>query len=233
MQQHHITMIMQENKGILNRLLRCYKCSSQHKLANDQMNQMRQMIKTRRVLPPVPQPPLLRGYKKCETCFKVTQKLDLIQNAGFECLNCNTLMCKSCLDIHFQYPANEAHRVLKLIDNGMYERTDNDFCATHRERLKYYCFNDEKPLCVVCANYEDHRDHLAKPIAEIVNEEEKIRVELQLKLGKLAEEVDKNLGFFQSAKDSIGKQKALYIEKLRKDFEVIYKQLEKKYSELY
>lgn len=36
-------------------------------------------------------------------------------------------------------PKNENHRVLKLLDNGMYEKTENDFCENHRERLKYYC----------------------------------------------------------------------------------------------
>ena len=43
-----------------------------------------------------------------------------------------------------------------MLDNGNLERTDNDFCENHRERLKYYCFSDEKPLCIVCAHYEDH-----------------------------------------------------------------------------
>jgi hypothetical protein len=45
--------------------------------------------------------------------------------------------------------------------------------------------------------------------------------------------VDKNVGFFKVAKDTILKQKQLYLDKLRCDFEIIFKQLDKKYSELY
>ncbi|CDW72297.1 b-box zinc finger family protein [Stylonychia lemnae] len=131
--QHNITMIMPENKGILNRLVRCYSCKSQHKLSAEEAFQIRSHIRDKRVTQPIPQPPLVRGYKKCETCYKVTQRLDMLSNAEFECLSCNFLLCGDCLNIHFQNPQNEDHRVLKLLDNGNLERTENDFCEHHRE----------------------------------------------------------------------------------------------------
>lgn len=65
--------------------------------------------------------------------------------------------------------------MIKLLDNGNFERTDNDFCPDHRERLKYYCFLDDKALCVVCANYEDHRTHNVMRIADILEDSEKER----------------------------------------------------------
>ncbi len=169
------------------------------------MNQIKNHLQSRRVLPPIPQPPLLRGYKKCETCFKVTGKLDNLKNAEFECLNCNFVLCKECLDLHFQHPNNESHRVLKLLDNGMYAKTENDFCPEHRERLKYYCFDDEKPLCVVCANYENHRHHLTKSIEDIIEEEEKYKKDLQVKITEKLKEVDTNIGFFKTAKEALAK----------------------------
>lgn len=115
----------------------------------------------------------------------------------------------------------------------MYAKTENDFCPEHRERLKYYCFDDEKALCIVCANYENHREHLTKSIEDIVEEEEKFKKELQVKITTKLKDVDTNIGFFKSAKEALAKQKQLYVEKLRADFEVLYKQLEKKYSELF
>eukprot|EP00347_Sterkiella_histriomuscorum_P011410 403372566 len=197
------------------------------------MNQIKQHIKDKRVTQPLPQPPLLRGYKKCDTCYQVTAKIEMVQNAEFECLNCNLLICRDCLDIHFQNPKNEQHRVLKLLDNGMYEKTENDFCEEHRERLKYYCFTDDKPLCIVCANYENHKGHFVKMITQIVEEQERLKQELQVKITKMIQEVEKNIGFFKTAKEAILKQKNLYIEKLRADFEVMFKMLEKKYSEMF
>ena len=56
---------------------------------------------------------------------------------------------------------------------------------------------------------------------------------IQRELTRVIKQVDGSLGWFKTAKDSILKQKDLYLKKLRADFEVIYKMLEKKYSELY
>ena len=61
----------------------------------------------------------------------------------------------------------------------MVEKTESDFCVQHRERLKFFCFTDEASLCVVCANYENHRDHEVQLITEIVIEQEKLKEDLQ------------------------------------------------------
>jgi hypothetical protein len=80
------------------------------------------------------------------------------------------MVCKECLDIHLQNPKNESHRVIKMLDNGNLEKTENDFCVDHKERLKYYCFDDKKPLCIVCARFEDHKSHTVLRIEDIFEE---------------------------------------------------------------
>ena len=69
-----------------------------------------------------------------------------------------------------------------MLDQGNMEKTENDFCIDHRERLKYYCFPDDKPLCVVCAHFEDHRSHHVMRIEDIVEEEQKVREQTQYKI---------------------------------------------------
>jgi len=51
-----------------------------------------------------------------------------------------------------------------------FERTENDYCTKHREKLVDYCFDDHEPLCHVCSHYEDHKNHKVKPLKEIMVE---------------------------------------------------------------
>jgi hypothetical protein len=52
-----------------------------------------------------------------------------------------------------------------------FERTENDYCTKHREKLVDYCFDDHEALCHVCSHYEDHKSHKVKPLKEIMVEE--------------------------------------------------------------
>lgn len=93
--------------------------------------------------------------------------------------------------------------MLKLLENSTYEKTENDFCSLHKERLKHYCFTCDKPLCVVCAHYENHIRHEVMAIRDVVENEEKIKQDLQLKLHQIIAEVDANMNFFKTVKDTL------------------------------
>ena len=49
-----------------------------------------------------------------------------------------------------------------------------DLCETHGERLKMFCMDHQKPICVICRDSKDHRKHRCVPINEAA-EDSKVR----------------------------------------------------------
>ena len=64
--------------------------------------------------------------------------------------------------------------MLRLEEEANLERTDDDYCPAHRERLTHYCYEDHRPLCIVCARYEDHNKHKVKKLEFILKEQAKV-----------------------------------------------------------
>ncbi|KAA0720828.1 Zinc-binding protein A33 [Triplophysa tibetana] len=69
-----------------------------------------------------------------------------------------------------------------------------DICQEHKEKLKLFCFEDKKPICVVCYTSKKHENHKCSPVEEAVvtvKEDLKERIEkLQVTLGKLKKAQD-------------------------------------------
>uniref|UniRef100_A0A8C5FHI6 B box-type domain-containing protein n=1 Tax=Gadus morhua TaxID=8049 RepID=A0A8C5FHI6_GADMO len=49
-----------------------------------------------------------------------------------------------------------------------------DLCDTHGERLKLFCMDHQKPICVICRDAKDHKKHQCVPINEAA-EDNKVR----------------------------------------------------------
>ena len=77
--------------------------------------------------------------------------------------------------------------MIQLHANANFERTDDMFCIFHKERLQYICLNDDTPLCVLCANYDEglHLMHTVVKLEDCVKECEKSRDEFTEKIIKL------------------------------------------------
>jgi len=41
-----------------------------------------------------------------------------------------------------------------------------DVCPLHKETLKLFCFDDKKPICVVCYTSKKHENHKCSPVKE-------------------------------------------------------------------
>ena len=112
-----------------------------------------------------------------------------------------------------------------------FERTENDYCTKHREKLVDYCFDDHEALCHVCSHYEDHKTHKVKPLKEIMVEEESTIKDTRARLTEAIKSIE--LSFFKMNIETLQAHKELYISKLKSEFAVLYKMLDKKFSELY
>ncbi len=102
---------------------------------------------------------------------------------------------------HFTNPKNENHRVLRLLEQTNYERTMDDFCTKHRERLVDYCFDDHEPICHVCSHYENHKRHTVKPLKEILVEQEERIKETRERLSEVIKSIE--IGFFKMNLESL------------------------------
>ena len=53
-------------------------------------------------------------------------------------------------------------------------QTAEDLCETHGEKLKLFCVDHQKPICVICRDAKDHKKHQCVPINEAA-EDNKVR----------------------------------------------------------
>ena len=100
LQQYHISTVTQglglPNPGIKGsqKFIRCYQCKQYHAINELQIKQLNHLAKNKKIKPPVAKPPIEKGLKKCQTCLKLTNSVKQIQDAEYECLTCNMLLCQ-------------------------------------------------------------------------------------------------------------------------------------------
>ncbi|CAL8393619.1 unnamed protein product [Gadus morhua 'NCC'] len=71
-------------------------------------------------------------------------------------------------------------------------QTAEELCETHGEKLKLFCVDHQKPICVICRDAKDHKKHQCVPINEAAEDNKKeLRIalmHLRTKLSKFKEE---------------------------------------------
>ncbi|XP_034559056.1 nuclear factor 7, brain-like [Notolabrus celidotus] len=53
------------------------------------------------------------------------------------------------------------------------QRSSEDLCSLHSEKLKLFCLDHQQPVCVVCRDSELHTDHRFRPVNEAAPEHRK------------------------------------------------------------
>ncbi|NXK00341.1 TRI27 protein, partial [Corythaixoides concolor] len=84
-----------------------------------------------------------------------------------------------------------------------------DLCGQHREALKLFCKEDQRPICVVCDRSQAHRFHTVVPVGEAAQE---YKEEIQTCLQALKEEREK---YLESRKTGV--RKSSYLEKTKNE----------------
>ncbi|KAM9361881.1 nuclear factor 7, ovary-like [Symphorus nematophorus] len=67
------------------------------------------------------------------------------------------------------------------------QRSSEDLCRLHSEKLKLFCLDHQQPVCVVCRDSEKHTDHRFRPIDEAAQQHKK---ELQETLKPLKKKLE-------------------------------------------
>ena len=137
--------------------------------------------------------------------------------AEFECLNCDLILCIQCKLNHLMNPQFQTHKI------KIYELNPNinfSQCPFHKLNYKYFCLDDNTPLCYKCAS-SLHQEHNIKLITEI-NDYYLENIDIEIKKGS---------NNIKNLKDLINSLNEL-IQKLEKEKNILIKQLEKNINDI-
>ena len=86
-------------------------------------------------------------------------------------------------------------------------------------------------ICHVCSHYENHKKHTLKPLKEMLAEQDTIIKETRERIGEVINSIE--MSFFKMNLETLQTQKELYLEKLKNDFTVMHRMLDRKFVEIY
>ncbi|KAL4223956.1 interferon-beta production [Mactra antiquata] len=86
----------------------------------------------------------------CDICKLVNRKH---REAASKCLDCNKLLCKTCVDLHRETKVTKNHSIFDC------EIEKDIECKEHTEEaVRFYCEPCEACICVLCT-FNEHKDH--------------------------------------------------------------------------
>ena len=86
----------------------------------------------------------------CDICKLVNRKH---REASSKCLDCNKLLCKTCVDLHRDTKVTKNHSIFDC------EIEKDVECKEHKEEaVRFYCEPCETCICVLCT-FNEHKDH--------------------------------------------------------------------------
>ncbi|XP_072808580.1 E3 ubiquitin-protein ligase TRIM17 isoform X4 [Vicugna pacos] len=110
------------------------------------------------------------GHNFCRECIQLTwektkaQKRRRKQKGSFPCPECRELSPQRNL---------RPNRLLTKVAEMARQQPSlwrRDLCQVHQELLKLFCEDDQRPICVICRESQEHRPHRVVPIEEAVQE---------------------------------------------------------------
>ncbi|XP_069491011.1 E3 ubiquitin-protein ligase TRIM39-like isoform X2 [Ambystoma mexicanum] len=131
---------------------------------------------------------------------------------------------------------------------------EENLCSEHEEKLKLFCEDDQRPICVVCSMSRDHKPHTVLPIREAAQDykdklyshmehlkkevtdlkewiEEESRKASELK-GNIMKQREKILSIFEHLKQFLEQEKQQLLSRLEKEQEENVKKIQEKLTRL-
>ncbi|XP_030055815.1 E3 ubiquitin-protein ligase TRIM41-like [Microcaecilia unicolor] len=105
------------------------------------------------------------GHNFCRSC--ITQSWEG-RDTVFPCPQCRKRSRQRNLRSNRQL-ANMTEMVKKLSQTSVRPKEEN-LCEKHEEKLKLFCEEDQKIICLICKESRDHKSHTVIPIEEAAEE---------------------------------------------------------------
>ncbi|XP_069490958.1 E3 ubiquitin-protein ligase TRIM39-like [Ambystoma mexicanum] len=106
------------------------------------------------------------GHAYCLTC--ITQCWEGLE-ANFPCPQCRVTSQSKTLRPYRQL-GNVAELAKRLHVSSATPQAEN-MCREHDEKLKLFCEDDQKPICLVCRESKDHKNHTVRPVSEAAHKD--------------------------------------------------------------
>ncbi|XP_069491142.1 E3 ubiquitin-protein ligase TRIM39-like [Ambystoma mexicanum] len=189
------------------------------------------------------------GHAFCLSC--ITQCWEGLE-ANFPCPQCReTSQSKTLRPIRLVANVVEIAKQLHASSNTPQEE---NLCREHEEKLKLFCEDDQRPICVICRESRGHRAHTVLPIPEAAQEyqdklyshmehlkkelkglqewvEEESRKASELE-GNIMKQRESILSTFEHLKQFLEKEKHQLLSRLEKEQEEKMKKIQEKLTRL-
>ncbi|XP_030055780.1 E3 ubiquitin-protein ligase TRIM39-like isoform X2 [Microcaecilia unicolor] len=162
------------------------------------------------------------GHNFCRSC--ITQSWEG-RDTDFPCPQCRAMSPQRNLRPNRQL-ANMTEMVKNLSQTSVRPKEEN-LCEEHEEKLKLFCEEDQRAICMVCDRSRDHRSHTVIPIKEAVQEyKEKLKMHLE-PLKKDLEDLLKFTSTEEKKAEELKSETQIKRQKVESEFEELQQFLNK------
>ncbi|XP_030053396.1 E3 ubiquitin-protein ligase TRIM39-like [Microcaecilia unicolor] len=153
------------------------------------------------------------GHNFCRSC--ITESWERIE-INFPCPQCRETSLQRNLR-----PNRQLANITAVLKTFSERNEAENLCEKHEEKLKLFCTEEEKAICVICKEGKDHRSHSVIPIEEAMQEyKEKYEIHLEPLKKKLKEILKLKTSEQQKTEQLMHKTKR---EKILSEFEELHK----------
>ncbi|XP_030055681.1 E3 ubiquitin-protein ligase TRIM39-like [Microcaecilia unicolor] len=162
------------------------------------------------------------GHNFCRSCITQTWEET---DTDFPCPQCRAMSPQRNLRSNRQL-ANVTEIAKKLNQFSVKPKEEN-LCEKHEEKLKLFCEEDQKMICLICRESRDHKSHTVVPIEEVVQEyKEKLKIHLE-PLRKDLEDLLKFTSTEEKKAEELKSETEIKRQKVESEFEELHQFLNK------
>ncbi|XP_029448210.1 E3 ubiquitin-protein ligase TRIM39-like [Rhinatrema bivittatum] len=162
------------------------------------------------------------GHNFCRSC--ITRNWEG-RDTNFPCPQCRETSQQRNLRTNRKL-ANVTEIAKKLSQSSVRQKEEN-LCEKHEEKLKLFCEEDQRPICVICRESWGHRSHTVIPIEEA---EQEYKKQFQMHLEPLRKELEDRLKLKSSEErkaEELRSQTEIKRRRVESDFEEMQRLLTK------
>ncbi|XP_030055820.1 E3 ubiquitin-protein ligase TRIM39-like [Microcaecilia unicolor] len=115
------------------------------------------------------------GHNFCRSCITQTWEES---DTNFPCPQCRERSRQR--NLRPNKPLANMTELVKDLYQNLLRRKEENLCEKHEEKLRLFCQEDQRAICVGCEKSQDHRSHTVIPIEDAVQEyKEKLKMHLE------------------------------------------------------